>query len=200
MSKSYSINEIFYSLQGEGMRAGTANVFIRFAGCNLTCKMESHGFDCDTEFVAHRSMTSDQIMTEVLERAGTCRNVIFTGGEPLLQLDAELINIFESDVWYLCVETNGSKPLPEARLDWITVSPKVAEHAVRVGKANEVKYVRADRQPIPQPHCKADHYLISPAYSPEGLQTKDLAWCMKLVLDNPIWRLSMQQHKIWKIR
>ncbi|MCB0359280.1 MAG: 7-carboxy-7-deazaguanine synthase QueE, partial [Bdellovibrionales bacterium] len=92
MSEStYTINEIFYSLQGEGVRAGTANIFVRFSGCNQTCSIESHGFDCDTEFVSGRKLTADELLAEIKSLSADCRWIILTGGEPTLQLDAALV-------------------------------------------------------------------------------------------------------------
>ena len=157
--KQYQVNEIFYSVQGEGVRSGTANVFVRFSGCNLTCNEREMGFDCDTEFVSGRKMTAKQIIDESLSIAPECRWVILTGGEPALQLDDELIQTFKEAGYQLAIETNGTKELPQG-LDWITVSPKTAEHTLRQPTANEVKYVRQIGQGIPRPSIKTDHYLI----------------------------------------
>ena len=198
-TKLYVINEIFYSLQGEGVRAGTANVFVRFSGCNQTCSVESHGFDCDTEFVSGRKLPAEDILKEVKSLAGDCRWVIFTGGEPGLQLDAQLIELFRSNGFRLAVETNGSVELPVG-LEWIAVSPKVAEHAIRQRSADEVKYVRGFGQGIPKTVVDAKHRLISPAFLGDQLDPKALQWCLGLVRENPEWRLSLQQHKFWGIR
>src|SRR5262249_59761992 len=86
----YRVNEIFYSLQGEGVRAGTANLFLRFARCNLACSVETHGFDCDTEFESGRPMTRSEIAAELAALAPDCRWVILTGGGPALQVDRAL--------------------------------------------------------------------------------------------------------------
>lgn len=203
MSKRYAVNEVFYSLQGEGVRAGTANVFVRFAGCNLTCSVESHGFDCDTEFQSGRKVTVDELhewmLHETAHRAAT--GVIFTGGEPGLQLDRELVDALRVRGWnFLAVETNGSIDLSGLTLDWVTVSPKVAEHAIRQLTASEVKYVRGYGQAIPKTRVKADHYLISPAADGQLIRPDVLEWCTKLVLGNSPWRLSVQLHKWWRVR
>lgn len=205
MSDHYLVNEIFYSLQGEGVRAGTANVFVRLAHCNLRCQMapgllSPGGWDCDTEFEAQKKMTGKEILAEASERGNACLSVIFTGGEPLLQLDEYLIDLFRDAGWYVCIETNGSKALPSNKIDWVTVSPKVAEHAVQISIANEVKYVRAEGQPLPDPFCEAQYFLLSPAFAAEGLYRKNLEWCINLVKENPKWRLSVQQHKAWSVR
>jgi 7-carboxy-7-deazaguanine synthase len=195
--KTYMVNEIFYSLQGEGARAGTANVFVRFAGCNLTCKVESHGFDCDTEFTSGRKLTALQIVEEMTEVAGRSLSVILTGGEPLLQVDGELITVLKDYHWYIAIETNGSLPVL-AGIDWVTVSPKVAEHAIQQREADEVKYVRSVGQGIPKTYVRADYKFLSPAW---GVDTeKNLAYCVQLIKENPEWRLSLQQHKLWNVR
>ncbi|MCB0346590.1 MAG: radical SAM protein [Bdellovibrionales bacterium] len=199
MADSYVINEWFFSLQGEGVRAGTPNLFLRFSGCNQTCSLESHGFDCDTEFVSGRKLTADEIIAELKQCAPECEWVILTGGEPALQLDEYLILKLKEAGYRLAIETNGSVELPEG-LDWITVSPKVAEHAIRQRTADEVKYVRGYGQAIPKTVVQAEHKLISPAASGDSIDPKTLQWCIGLVQNNPEWRLSCQQHKFWSIR
>lgn len=208
--KTYSVNEIFYSLQGEGVRAGTPNVFVRFAGCNLQCAVEPGqlspgGFDCDTQFTGGVKMTAQEIVDKCRELAWPCRSVVFTGGEPMLQVDVELVAAFgkaaESPEWYLCVETNGTVAVPAGWLDWITVSPKVAEHALRVVEASEVKYVLHAGQALPKPHINAEYYLLSPAWNPStGFDRATIEWCIKLCKENPKWRMSQQLHKIWNVR
>lgn len=197
--KPLRINEIFYSLQGEGARAGTPCLFVRFQGCNLRCKRESHGFDCDTEFVSGRKWTAEEIVGHLKELAPDCRWIVLTGGEPARQLDAELVAYLHDRGYQLAVETNGTIPVP-ADIDWITVSPKVAEHSIRQRMANEVKYVRAYGQGIPHTVVSAAHYFISPAFEGGSVDLRTLQWCIDLVKANPRWRLSVQQHKLWRIR
>lgn len=195
----YLVNEIFYSLQGEGVRAGTPNLFLRLSRCNLACKVETHGFDCDTEFESGRWMNLPEILGEFRQLSADCDWVILTGGEPALQVDRELIDILHEAGYKLAVETNGSFELP-AGIDWITVSPKVAEHALRQRRANEVKYVRGHGQAIPKTVVEADHYLISPAFEGAEVDPRTLDWCIRLCKENPPWRLSVQQHKLWRVR
>lgn len=216
--KIYQVNEIFASLQGEGMRAGTFNIFVRFTGCNLQCAMEPGplspgGFDCDTEFAAGRKMTGAEIVDACFsewdhhipegDKIEGMPGVIFTGGEPSLQLDSSLLTLLD-DAGFgpLCIETNGSRDLKEIAdaLNWITVSPKVAEHAIKQTKAHEVKYVRGYGQAIPKTVVRADHYLISPAFDGMDLGKRNLDWCIQLVKENPEWRLSVQLHKAWGLR
>jgi 7-carboxy-7-deazaguanine synthase len=195
----YRVNEIFYSLQGEGVRAGTPNLFLRFSRCNLECRVETHGFDCDTEFESGRSMTLPEIVAEMRSLSAECRWVILTGGEPALQVDLELTGTLHAAGYSLAIETNGSVELP-AGIDWITVSPKVAEHAIRQRRADEVKYVRGYGQGVPKTVVEADHYLISPAFDGPEVDRRTLDWCIRLCRENPPWRLSVQQHKLWSVR
>ena len=234
--KTYVINEMFYSPQGEGVRAGIMHVFVRFAGCNMECREEvgpksPGGFDCDTEFSSGRKMTLDEINEEaftLMERAGAHalsridnRWMLLTGGEPGLQVDKEFCDYMHVKGWQLAIETNGSIRLPRDPdmtvdkgidsitfylLDWITVSPKVAEHAIRQLVAHEVKYVRAHGQALPKTNVNAMVHIISPAFdgltinNDPQLQERNLKWCLQLIAANPKWRISVQQHKLWRVR
>jgi 7-carboxy-7-deazaguanine synthase len=195
----YLVNEIFYSLQGEGVRAGTPALFLRLARCNQECKAETHGFDCDTEFESGRWLTAPEIVAEARLLSERCDWLILTGGEPALQLDSALVAALHAAGFQLAIETNGSIELP-AGIDWITVSPKVAEHAIRQRQAHEVKYVRGYGQALPRTVVEADHYLISPAFDGAEIDRRALDWCIRLCKDNPPWRLSVQQHKLWQVR
>lgn len=197
--KTYRVNEIFYSLQGEGVRAGTPNIFVRFSGCNLTCRKETEGFDCDTEFVSGRNLTANELVQEIKSTNAECRWIILTGGEPTLQIDSDLMRTLKTAGYSLAIETNGTHEV-DAQIDWITVSPKTAEHAVRQKTAHELKYVRAYGMGIPKPTVKADHYLISPAFEGDQVSRRNLEWCQNLVKDHPQWRLSLQTHKFIGIR
>jgi 7-carboxy-7-deazaguanine synthase len=205
--KTYVINECFTSIQGEGVRAGTLNHFVRFSGCNLQCSLEPGplspgGFDCDTEFVSGRKMTAEEILREVQTLNPGCKSIIFTGGEPGLQLTADLVELFHRSGYYLAIETNGSIDLHAngVTLDWITCSPKVAEHAVRLKTASEVKHVRGYGQGIPRPTCQAEYKLVSPAFDGMNLDRRAMDWCVKLIDENPEWRLSVQLHKFLVVR
>ena len=209
--KGYWINEMFYSLQGEGVRAGTANVFVRFKGCNLACSMEAGpkspgGFDCDTEFESGIKMCADDILKAAITTAVAGGyekgrlGVIFTGGEPGIQLDADLVEKFKDAGWHTAIETNGSVNVSGLGLDFICVSPKVAEHAIKQMEADEVRYVRGHGQGIPKPKCKATHKLISPAFNGNTMDQRAVKWCMDLVQANPDWKLSVQLHKVWNVR
>ena len=212
--KTYNINEMFYSIQGEGIRAGTANMFVRFAKCNMRCAMapgpkSPGGFDCDTEFESGRMMTAAEIHAMALELIGGDSTdgggtpdsawMVLTGGEPGLQVDREFVDLMHGWGWKLAIETNGSIELPDG-IDWVTVSPKVPEHAVGQRTADEVKYVMTHDQPIPETTVQADHYLLSPVSYGTVISHRALDWCICLVKENPRWRLSVQQHKAWNVR
>ena len=197
--KTYRINEIFYSVQGEGVRAGTANHFIRFSKCNQKCTVATHGFDCDTEYESGVLMALPEILSVLHRQSSGCRWVILTGGEPGLQVDTELITALHERHFKLAIETNGSVALP-AGLDWVCVSPKFAEHTLKQLTADEVKYVRHAGQGIPETVVSAAHYLLSPAFGPEGVIPANVAHCLQLCKEHPQWRLSMQLHRLWQVR
>jgi 7-carboxy-7-deazaguanine synthase len=198
-AKQYLINDIFYSLQGEGVRAGEPSFFLRFSKCNQICLVATHGFDCDTEFASGRRRTADEIIADMKALSTRCQWIVLTGGEPSLQVDDALIAALHDAGYKFAIETNGSRALADG-LDWITVSPKVAEHAIRQKVATEVKYVRNYGQGIPKTVVQADYYLVSPAFSGDDLDGRVLEWCIELVRENPGWRLSCQQHKFWRVR
>lgn len=219
--KTYRINEIFYSIQGEGYNAGRAMVFVRFTGCNLRCSKKTHGFDCDTEFESGRDMTADEIVeaahaTIPPNESSVPPWVSFTGGEPLLQVDADLLGKFLT--WHVAIETNGTKEIEPSWLSChhpvtsrdggiyvplvhhLVVSPKCAEHAVKPTTCDELRYVRGHGQAIPQPKCVARFRYISPAFDGDRVDPAALDWCIKLVKENPQWRLSVQTHKLLAVR
>lgn len=197
----YRINEIFFSVQGEGRLAGTPMVFIRFSDCNLRCSVVNAGFDCDTEFLSGRERILEDILNEAESLNPRKGWILCTGGEPALQLDAGFVTATKRGGWRLAIETNGTIKLPDG-LDWICVSPKTAEHTLRQRTAHEVKYVRQRGMAIPEPTIEASHYLISPAFRADGsVATEDLLWCLELVKAHPErWSLSMQLHKFLRIR
>lgn len=215
--KKYRINEIFYSLQGEGIHTGTSNVFIRFAGCNLQCDMEPGlkspgGFVCDTDFKYGVWMTADEILQEIVRLAPKCFRVILTGGEPALQVDRTLLQAMHNRDYHVAIETNGTIELPKwpgceedrslyaHMIDWITLSPKVPYAHLKQRVANEVKYVMTAGQSLPEMEVRAEYYLLSPAFDGNEIDKAAVDWCIQLVKENTIWRLSTQDHKIWGIR
>lgn len=195
-SVQYRVNDIYASIQGEGHLVGTPMVVVRLSGCNLRCTVESAGFDCDTEFESGRYLGP----VDIARRAGECgvhdEWALLTGGEPLRSADALLIDELRRAGFKVAVETNGTYPKP-CEVDWIACSPKTAEHTLRVGPVNELRYVRRCGQGLPVPALAAEHRFISPAFQPDGaLLREDLDWCLRLVREEPGWRLSVQLHKL----
>ncbi|MCO6429347.1 MAG: 4Fe-4S cluster-binding domain-containing protein [Deltaproteobacteria bacterium] len=197
----FAINEIFCSLQGEGAQAGRAMVFLRFSQCNLRCSVSNSGFDCDTDFSGKRVMTQSQIFSELSAMKLQTDWLLLTGGEPALQVTPDFLGALKNAGWKIAIETNGTIRLPEG-FDWITLSPKSAEHTIRQRHADEVKYVLSEGMSLPRPSIAAKHYFVSPAFQPDGtLRREDLEWCINLVKQAPDkWRLSIQLHKLIGIR
>ena len=205
--KTYMVNEIYASVQGEGMRAGQPSIFLRFTGCNMRCSIQPGelspgGFDCDTEFESGVKLTASQIVARCFEEKMSTDTIIdwivATGGEPALQLDAALVEALHAAGFKIQIETNGSLPVASG-IDFVTVSPKVAEHCIRQLTANEVKYVRGYGQALPKTRVEADHYLISPAFNGTQVEQRTLKWCEQLV-EGSKWKLSLQIHKLEGIR
>lgn len=201
---TYAVNEIFYSLQGEGVRAGTPNVFVRFQGCNLTCTVGGEaGFDCDTEFESGKKMERGELVEEMgsLWGPNALRACVLTGGEPMLQADNALIQALNAERWYIAIETNGTRVVPSTLVDWVCISPKSAPHTIKVRDCDEFKLVRHYGQELPASiPCDAKYKLVSPAFEAGQVSRETLEWCVDLVKRNPEWRLSCQQHKWWDVR
>lgn len=205
---TFPVNEIFLSLQGEGHHAGSLAVFVRFAGCNLRCARDNEaGFDCDTEFIARQPMLAVEILTVVESlwpRYGTRPRVILTGGEPMLHVTEPLLRLL-LDQCDVAIETNGTQEMPKVdhpRPIWVSCSPKTAEHTLKVGPVNELRYVRHVGQSIPLPTLPAEHVFLSPAWVEfdDEATRRNIKHCIDLVKLNPPWRLSVQQHKLWGVR
>lgn len=193
----YRINEIFYSLQGEGRWAGRPAVFVRFSGCNLKCPF------CDTDFNDFTEMTADGILQEVLKLSPCCRFIVFTGGEPSLQLDERLTALFHAHGYYLSMETNGTHPVPVG-IDWVTCSPKaafVAQGTPVIKRAQEVKVVFDGKHEVSDCGIAADYYYVQPCDVGDKERNADiLRQTIAFALDHPQWQLSLQQHKIINVR
>ncbi len=209
----YAVKEIFYTLQGEGANTGRPAVFCRFAGCNLWSGREEDRATavcrfCDTEFVGTDGDGGGKFETPLslaaaiaakwLPQAKGNRFVVCTGGEPLLQLDAPLVDALHAQGFDIAVETNGTLEPPAGNL-WLTVSPK-AGAPFNLTRGSELKLV------YPQPGAKPekfeklafDHFFLQPMDSPE--RAKNTALATEYCLAHPQWRLSLQTHKIIGIR
>jgi len=190
------VKEIFHSLQGEGGKQGEASIFIRLAGCNLHCDF------CDTDFSGGRFMETSEILTEITKYR--CNRIIWTGGEPTLQLKSEHIDFFNRKGYLQSIESNGTMPLPDG-LDYIVISPKIrpddANDYYRTGPifADEIRlpFRKGDKLPQIEHLPKANHYFLSPVFSENRTETaENIACCVQTIKENPQWRLSLQIHKM----
>ncbi len=204
---TYTVKEIFYTLQGEGHHSGRAAVFCRFAGCNLWSGREQDRATaicrfCDTDFVGGERYADAAALTEAIaatwQGAGGTPYVVFTGGEPLLQLDTALIEAMHTAGFEIGVETNGTIPAP-AGIDWLCVSPKAGAPLLQ-HTADELKLVfpQPTLMPADLSTFQAPRRLVSPM---DGADlTKNTAQAAAYCLANPEWRLNIQAHKAWGIR
>ena len=222
----YTVKEIFYTLQGEGANAGRAAVFCRFAGCNLWTGREADRGRavcqfCDTDFVGvgpdgGRFTDAAALAGAVAgrwaegtgrapaaEAAGVRPLVVCTGGEPLLQLDADAVEALHAAGFEVAVETNGTQPAPPG-LDWVCVSPK-AGAPLRLTAGDELKLVFPQAEPGAQPACyeglRFTHFWLQPMDRPDRDQVAaNTAAAVAYCLAHPRWRLSVQTHKVTGIR
>jgi 7-carboxy-7-deazaguanine synthase (Cx14CxxC type) len=204
---SYAVKEIFLTLQGEGMQAGRRAVFLRFTGCNLWSGREADRHKasctfCDTDFVGTDGENGGRYAgaSALSERAsaiwgeGERPLVVITGGEPMLQLDSELIDALHARGFEIAVETNGTLPAPDG-IDWICVSPKAGTKIVqRSGHELKLVWPQAAIDPRDLQDWSFDHFLIQPMDRADGEPTVPAA--IDFVLANPRWRLSLQTHKL----
>jgi len=205
------VKEMYYTLQGEGAHAGRAAVFCRFAGCNLWTGREPDRAQavctfCDTDFVGTdgpgggkfttATTLADAVASHWPVQAGGMRYVVCTGGEPLLQVDAPLIEAFHARGFEVGVETNGTQPAP-AGLDWICVSPKAGAPLVLTA-GDELKLVYPQREPEAQPerfeHLGFAHFFLQPMDGPA--RAANTAAAVAYCLAHPRWRMSLQTHKL----
>ena len=169
MRNSYRINNIFYSLQGEGRNTGRAAAFVRFAGCNLRCPF------CDTEFDSYREMTADEILQEIARLSSfhsplssfhsplPSRFIVLTGGEPTLQVDEHFVDLLHQEGYEVAMESNGTRPAPR-NLDWLTVSPKVVDRGWWMVKGKRLMKSRSSsRRTLPK--CSHLPHLLFPLSS-----------------------------------
>ena len=208
---SYSVKEIFYTLQGEGANTGRAAVFCRFAGCNLWTGRESDRHKavckfCDTDFIGTdgigggRFSNAKELARKVFEtwEPGSNKNarplVVCTGGEPLLQIDENLIDAFHEFCFEVAVETNGTIAAPEA-IDWVCVSPKAnAELIQKSGDELKLVYPQIENTPDQFEDLDFRHFFLQPMDSPE--RDKNTFMAVEYCKRNPRWKLSLQTHKI----
>ncbi len=203
---SYAVKEIFLTLQGEGMQAGRRAVFLRMAGCNLWSGREQDRAEaqctfCDTDFVGMDGENGGRYAADALAgkvaalwAGGDRPLVVITGGEPMLQLDAALIDALHARGFEIAVETNGTLPAPDG-IDWICVSPK-ADNKLAQLSGDELKLVWPQEGVDPEALAELDfrHFLIQPMDCAD--REAALAAAIAFVMANPRWRLSLQTHKL----
>jgi 7-carboxy-7-deazaguanine synthase (Cx14CxxC type) len=210
---TYSVKEVFYTLQGEGLHAGRPAVFCRFAGCNLWTGREADRLSavcrfCDTDFVGtdgtlggkypDAESLAAQVAAQWPVASRAHRFVVLTGGEPLLQVDEALVDALQAVGFMIAVETNGTLKAP-AGIDWICMSPKAGAAIVQTqGHELKLVYPQPDLLPPEVEHLSFEHRLLQPMDGPDRLRNTEaaLAYCQA----NPQWRLSVQMHKIIGIR
>ncbi|MFM8247072.1 MAG: 7-carboxy-7-deazaguanine synthase [Burkholderiaceae bacterium] len=209
---TYSVKEIFYTLQGEGAQAGRPAVFCRFSGCNLWSGREQDRAQavcqfCDTDFVgtdgvnggrfAEASLLAAAIDAQWSAGAALKKYVVFTGGEPLLQLDKSLVAAMHDVGFEVAIETNGTLPVP-AGVDWVCVSPKQGA-TLLLEQGNEIKVVipQAGQDLTTFEQLNFGHYFLQPMDGPDKQRNTELA--INTCKQRPQWRLSVQMHKMLHI-
>ena len=191
----YRINEIFYSLQGEGFHSGTPAVFVRFSGCNLRCAF------CDTQHQTGTMMSLQEVVNEV-NKYPIAPLVVLTGGEPSLFIDEIFVaELKQKTGKRIAIETNGTRPLPN-NLDWVSLSPKSAfvggdlEPCI-LKSCDELKVVYLGQDLVQYDDIEAKHRFLQPCFSEDKKQRKtNLESCVQAVMSHPNWRLSLQIHRI----
>lgn len=178
------INEIFYSLQGEGFHTGSPAVFVRFSGCNLKCSF------CDTKHEDGVMMSDREIVEEISKYPS--KMVVLTGGEPGLWIDEEFVSRLHEVGKWVSVETNGTRQLPE-NLDWVTCSPK-QKGELQINHIDEVKVVYEGQNLSEYTKLSAKYYFLQPC---SGKNTSEV---VAYILQYPQWRLSLQTHKLINIQ
>lgn len=206
--RRYAVKEMFHTVQGEGYHAGTAAVFIRLTGCNLWTGREEDRPKaicdfCDTDFIGTDGenggrYTAHELAEKARSIAGGTVLCVVTGGEPLLQLDALMVEELQCRGFEVAVETNGTIELPPSRhgIDWVCCSPKDPEH-IKLTRADELKVVVPSKVDplLVVDDVEADHYFVQPKDGdPTGVET-----AVDFVKSFPLWRISTQCHKIWGI-
>ena len=204
----YTIKEIYYTIQGEGFHTGRSAVFVRFSGCNLWTGHEKDRENaicnfCDTAFIGTdgpgwgKVQTPNDLVKNVVSkwpsRPKEKRFVVFTGGEPLLQMDEELINVLHFNKFEIAIETNGTVKAPK-NIDWVCVSPKAGSDLI-ITKGNELKLVYPQHgiDPSQYENLNFDHFSLQPMDN-ENLN-ENIQKTIKYCHEHPLWRLSLQTHK-----
>ena len=186
------VNEIFYSVQGEGRYTGTPAVFLRLSGCNQKCDF------CDTNHLAYEEMSEDDIVAAVSRFPS--RHIVITGGEPTLQLTTSLADKLHDAGFFIQIETNGSVKMPEdCRIDWITCSPKSAP--VVLSHIDEIKVVYNGQDVSRWESFPATEHRLQPLDTKDATRNEEiLRLTLEYILAHPIWALSLQTHKMINVQ
>lgn len=191
------VNEIFYSLQGEGYNSGRPAVFVRLSGCNLKCPF------CDTDFTDYKDMDVSDIVDKIQEIGGECRFVVITGGEPTLFDCSPLISSLHIQGYTVAMESNGTRKAPES-VDWLVISPKVQfvkNGALKVEKCDELKLIFDGENEPSTFGVTAIYYYLQPCDTGNAVKNKEIMnKCVEYIKENPQWRISLQIHKILNVR
>jgi 7-carboxy-7-deazaguanine synthase len=205
---TYAVKECFLTLQGEGMQAGSRAVFLRFAGCNLWSGREQDRAGaqctfCDTDFVGTdgegggKFASADELAAQVERLWGQGKErrlVVVTGGEPMLQLDEALVDELHARGFRVAVESNGTLPAA-AGIDWLCISPKAGTEVVqRSGDELKLVWPQDGLDPAELEHWAFDHFLVQPMDCAEREAATDAA--IRLAMERPKWRLTLQAHKV----
>jgi 7-carboxy-7-deazaguanine synthase len=209
---SYAVKEMFLTLQGEGVQAGRRAVFVRFAGCNLWSGRENDRATavcqfCDTDFIGTDGdgggkFGDAEALSDAVQQhwgPGTAeRYVVLTGGEPMLQIDAALIDALHARKFEIGVESNGTLAAVPG-IDWLCISPKAGSTVIQKS-GNELKLVwpQAGSDPLAMEGWAFDHFLVQPMDCADADGARDAA--IAFVIDNPRWRLTTQTHKMLGLR
>lgn len=195
---SLKVVEIFRSIQGEGANVGRDATFIRLSRCNLSC------WFCDTDFSQGEDYSIDEVLEKV--KALGSNTIIWTGGEPTLQLTEEILSYFKG--YFNCIETNGTNKVPKG-IDYIACSPKIGTKILQKNFdfINEIRYsiLNGDKIPRIEELPKCDNYFLSPIFVGEikkRMQRDDdnIRYCLELIKQEPRWRISVQIHKILNLQ
>jgi 7-carboxy-7-deazaguanine synthase len=198
MKLKLKVVEIFNSIQGEGANVGRSATFIRLSNCNKNCSF------CDTDWDKGTEMTVEEVLAEVQKYSSNM--IIWTGGEPTLQLTSEILSHFKN--YYQAIETNGTNPVP-AGIDYISCSPKVETEILNRNfqSVGEFRFpvVAGDEIPSIDELPKASNYFLSPIFDGEvkkrlEINRKNLDYCLSVIEQDPRWRLSVQLHKLLNVQ
>lgn len=188
------VNEIFYSLQGEGHFAGTPAIFLRLSGCNLKCSF------CDTKHENGQEMTFANIVNEISKYPA--KHIVITGGEPSLQLDSDFIDLLHQYGYFIQVETNGTHFLPD-NVDWVTCSPKYKSTVYKEVDELKVVFTGCNNNARLSKFSSiiAQEYYLQPCDVQDAKRNAEiLNDCIDYIKNNPQWKLSLQTHKIINVQ